>query len=90
MAPKLCTLPPTTEAFEQNMLRAHHQLAQWYSALQGDPPLLDPGEFGWETDEVNRCHMPRYMADGVPYAPHSILKLVHRVCVCVRQNMPWW
>ena len=34
MAPKLCTLPPTTEAFEQSMPRAHHQLAQWYSTLQ--------------------------------------------------------
>ena len=29
-APKLCTLPPTTEAFEQNVLRAHHQLAQCF------------------------------------------------------------
>ena len=35
IAPKLCTLPPTAEAFAQNVLRAHYQLAQWYSALQG-------------------------------------------------------
>ena len=26
-APKLCSLPPTTEAFEQNVRRAHHQVA---------------------------------------------------------------
>jgi len=30
-APKLCSLPPTTEAFEQNVRRAHHQVAHWYS-----------------------------------------------------------
>jgi len=27
-APKLCGLPPTTEAFEQNVYRAHFQVAQ--------------------------------------------------------------
>jgi len=31
-APKLCGLPPATEAFEQNVYRAHFQVAQWYSA----------------------------------------------------------
>ena len=30
-APKLCSLPPTTEAFEQNVHRAHHQVALWYT-----------------------------------------------------------
>ena len=27
-----------TEACEQNVLRAHHQLAQWYNALNSDQP----------------------------------------------------
>ena len=39
---------------------AHHQLAQWYSTLQC----------------VMRCLMPHNMAEGVPYEPDSILKLV--------------
>ncbi|KAG0712790.1 hypothetical protein GWK47_017667 [Chionoecetes opilio] len=32
--------PQNTEAFEQNVRRAHHQVAHWYSALSGDPPTL--------------------------------------------------
>ena len=32
-APKLCTLPPTTDAFLQNVLRAHIQLCDWYSTM---------------------------------------------------------
>jgi len=74
-APKLCGLPPTTEAFEQNVYRAHFQVAQWYSALSGDPPPLNAVDYGWEADEANKCLIPRNMA-GVPYAPKQILKLV--------------
>ena len=76
VAPKLCSLPPTTEAFEQNVRRAHHQVALWYSALTGNPPALDAVEYGWETDDTNKCLIPRNMADGVSYAPEDILKLV--------------
>ena len=79
-APKLCTLPPTTEAFEQNVRRAHHQLAQWYSALDGEPPNLNAVDFGWEVDDTNKSLIPRNLADGVPYAPDNILKLVRCGC----------
>ena len=47
-APKLCFLPPTTEAFEQNVYRAHFQVAQWYSTMSGDPPPLNAVDYGWE------------------------------------------
>ena len=83
-APKLCTLPPTTEAFEQNVRRAHHQVAHWYSALSGDPPNLSAVEHGWEADETNKCLIPRNMRDGVPYAPEDILKLVRCGCTSDR------
>ena len=53
-APKVCSLPPTTEAFEQNVRRAHHQVALWYSALGGDPPAMNAVECGWESDDTNR------------------------------------
>ncbi|KAL8585712.1 hypothetical protein ACOMHN_049058 [Nucella lapillus] len=32
--PKLCSLPSTSEAFRENVKRAHHQCAVWRSALQ--------------------------------------------------------
>ena len=83
-APKLCSLPPTTEAFEQNVRRAHHQVAQWYSALSGDLPPLAAVEHGWEADDTNKCLIPRNMEDGVPYAPEHILKLVRCGCTSER------
>ena len=53
-SPKLCSLPPTTDAFEQNVRRAHRQVALWYSALGGDPPVMNAVEYGWESDDTNR------------------------------------
>ena len=84
VVPKLCSLPPTNEAFEQNVRRAHLQVAHWYSALSGDPPPLNPEEYGWEIDTTNRCLLPRNIADGVAYAPDSVLKLVR--CGCASHN----
>ena len=53
-APKLCTLPPTTEAFMENVKRAHHQVAQWMSTPSGDPPPMDARSYGWEEDTENK------------------------------------
>ncbi|KAG0725666.1 hypothetical protein GWK47_038169 [Chionoecetes opilio] len=83
-APKLCSLPPTTEAFEQNVRRSHHQVAHWYSALSGDPSTLAAVEHGWEADDTNKCLIPRNMEDGVSYAPEHILKLVRCGCTSER------
>ena len=77
-------MPPTTEAFEQNVYRAHFQVSQWYSALSGDPPHLSVLNYGWEVDDANKCLIPRNVAEGVPYAPEKILKLVK--CGCISQR----
>ena len=39
--PKLCSLPPTSEVFEENVKRPHFQCAIWRRALQ-EPPNVDP------------------------------------------------
>ena len=44
-APPLCSLPPTTAAFKENVKRAHLQAAIWISAT-GDPPNVVPTEYG--------------------------------------------
>ena len=74
--PKLCSLPPTTEAFEQNGLRAHLQVAYWLTSLSGELPALDPLQFGYESDIVNKILLPKYKSAGTPDAPESVLKLV--------------
>ena len=50
-APKLCSLPPTSEAFEQNVARAHLQVAIWVHALDPNPPVLDPTSYNWSQEE---------------------------------------
>ena len=40
-APKLANLPPTTEAFNQNVFRARTQGLIWNSCLQQNPPSME-------------------------------------------------
>ena len=79
-APKLFSLPPTNEAFEENVYRAHFQVAQWYSTLSGTPPPINAVDYGWEADEINKSLIPRNMKEGVPYAPDYVLKLIKCGC----------
>lgn len=79
-APKLCSLPPTTEAFVENMKRAHFQVAQWYAALESDPPPLAPLDYGWEADDVNRSLSAIPVPAGVSPAPDYVLWLIRCGC----------
>lgn len=40
--PELKSLPPTTEALELNILRAHYQAMMWNNSITGSPPDKDP------------------------------------------------
>ena len=57
-SPKLKSLPPTPEAFVENVRRAHLQVCIWKSALAADPPDLDPTDFGCHKDETQKCLVP--------------------------------
>ncbi|KAG1683171.1 Glutamate receptor U1 [Nymphon striatum] len=54
--PKLCTLPPTTEAFKENVKRAHYQALVWRSLEAQNPPELDSTEYGWVKDDQNNIY----------------------------------
>ncbi len=84
VAPKLCCLPPTTEAFQQNSLHAHFQVAHWKMALIGITPQMDLLKFGWEADHTNKSLIPKIICDGVLYAPEQVLKLV--CCGCASEK----
>ena len=75
-APKLSSLPPTTEAFTQNVLRAHCQCAIWLSTLSPDPPNIDPPNFGWKRDEDNECLVPVKLPPGIDALPKDVQKLI--------------
>ena len=80
-APKLCSLPPTSEAFKQNVARAHLQVAIWLYALDPNPPVLDPTSYGWSQDEGSPTTVP----PDTSLAPTGFLKLIK--CSC-RSEMP--
>ena len=83
-APKLCTLPPTTEGHLQNTLRAHKQLCNWYSTMEIDPPDIDSVEYGYEADHKNKIVTPRPLPEGVRLAPDEILEKNRCACAAAK------
>jgi len=83
-APELKTLPPTTVAFIQHVLRAHLQAAIWRAALDPDPPLIDPTSHGWSHEEVSSMLLPVSLPPDVIRAPDNVLKMIRCGCSSVR------
>ena len=79
-APKLDSLPPTNEAFNENVARAHLQVAVWRDALQPDPPAIDPTAFRWSLEEGSKTLIPTTLPCDTPFAPDDLLKLVRCSC----------
>ena len=52
--PKLHSLPPTSEAFCENVKRVHLLTCTWKHAVDTDPPNLDPVDYGWTKDETTK------------------------------------
>ena len=77
--PKLCTLPPTNEAFKENIKRAHYQCCISRCALHQQPDF-DPTEYGWVKDEVSKSVQPVTHPAATPPAPDYILKLTRCSC----------
>jgi len=78
--PKLKALPPTTEAFKENVKRAHIQACVWNSVLSEDPPDMDPCNFGWSKDEPTKSLVPVSVPDDVEPAPPEILQVIRCGC----------
>ena len=68
-APKLRSLPPTTEIFELHVKRAHYQCILWKSSIAADPPDLNPCEYGWEQEVDGKILRPIGIPRCVPAAP---------------------
>ena len=50
---KLCSIPPTTETFTENVHICHLQVAIWKAALLELPPEMDATRYGWELDHLH-------------------------------------
>jgi hypothetical protein len=79
-APKLNSLPPTNEAFKENVARAHLQAAVWRNTLEANPPALDPTTCGWSQEEGSKSLTPVTVPDNTPLAPVELLKLIKCSC----------
>ena len=79
-APKLQSLPPTNEAFRENVARAHLQVAIWRQSLQLNPPDMDPLAHGWTRRDGSTSLIPATVADNVTLAPDEILKMIKCSC----------
>lgn len=69
-APRLCSLPPTTESFKHNVLRAHLKMTIWTQALDVNPPDLEPTSYGWSKDKCSTSLVPVTVPEGVALAPN--------------------
>jgi hypothetical protein len=79
-APKLKSLPPTTDAFKNHVHRAHHQTAIWKSSLAPDPPQMDPVQYGWSHTEDNSTLCPVMLSVDVSPVPVDVLQMIKCGC----------
>ena len=78
-ASHLCELPPTTEAFIQNIKRAHYQAIIWRN-IDIDPRNLDLECYGWKKDREKKISIPIMLPGNTPPAPNFILQLIRCSC----------
>lgn len=98
-APNLAALPPTKEAFLENVKRAHFQSYLWRNLNSNLPPALNPEEFGWKKDTCNRTLIPIHLPENAKLVPDYILKMIRcgcksetpcnsRKCSCKEHGLP--
>ena len=75
-APKLCSLPPTSETFAENVKRTHLQTCVWKQATVLDPPELNPVDYGWVKNEATKSLNPV----NIKLAPPEVLQLIKCSC----------
>lgn len=78
-SPNLAALPPTTEAFLENVKRAHFQAILWRTLVH-TPPELSPEAFGWKKDPCNKALIPISVPENVKVAPDYILQMIRCGC----------
>ena len=99
LAPAIASLPPTDEAFLENVLRAYLQVAIWLHALDMHPPTLEPTDYGWTKEGNSNILTPTTVSSGVAMVPDELLKLIRcscrselpcntNKCTCKRSSMP--
>ncbi|KAK1886117.1 DNA-directed RNA polymerases I II and III subunit RPABC1 [Dissostichus eleginoides] len=79
-APNLAALPPTNEAFIENVKRAHFQAMLWRNLNVNLLPALNPEEFGWKKDTCNRSLIPTHLPEDAKRVTDYILEMIRVGC----------
>ena len=74
-APKLESLPPTDQSFQENRKRAHLQAAIWRNSLGENPPEVNVLDFGWIKVTSASCLLPSTVPPGIKLVPDELLKI---------------
>ena len=82
--PTLKSLPPTDEALELNIKRAHFMACLWKASVTGIPPMLDPCDFGWVKD--GESLRPTMIPTGIDIAPPQVLQTTSCKCPSLQCN----
>ena len=83
-ASKLETLPPTDEAFSENLKRGHLKIAVWRCSLSAVPPIVDIYLHGWGKEGQTKYVVPITVSQDVHLVPDEILKIFR--CGCASEN----
>ena len=78
--PPLKSLPPTSEAFAENVKRVHLQVCIWKHAMDSDPPNLDPTLHGWQKEVPSKSLIPVPNSASTKPAPTEILEMIRCGC----------
>ena len=78
-SPNLASLPPTREAFIENVKRALFQTVLWRT-INIDTRQLKPEEFGWKMDTDNKSLSPIGLPDDTKPAPDYTLERIRCGC----------
>ena len=84
VAPKLESLPPTDEAFLENLKRGHLQVAVWRTSLNANPPQVDIYLYGWGKEGMTKYLIPLPVSPDVCLVPEEIMKVFR--CGCASEN----
>lgn len=72
------------QAFIENVKRAHFQTVLWRNP-GSDPSQLNPEDFGWKKDAINKSLYPTTLPENSKPAPDFILEIIR--CGCKSQPL---
>ena len=69
-----------------NIKLSHHVAIMWENSVIGNPPQLNPCEYGWERNEGEKSLRPTMLPTRTKIAPDEILQTTRCKCISTQFN----